>query len=46
MTVEIRDMPIPLADADDVLVRVEATGICGSDVRAGSPNGLYVYYLR
>lgn len=43
MTVEIRDMPVPLVGDDDVLVKVEATGICGSDVRADPPSGLYVY---
>ena len=29
---EIADMPMPLPGADEVLVRVEACGICGSDV--------------
>lgn len=32
MTVEIREKPMPLVRDDDVLVKVEATGICGSDV--------------
>lgn len=44
MTVEIRDMPIPPVGDDDVLVKVEATGICGSDVRARFPNRLYVRF--
>ena len=35
-TVEIRDMPIPHVNDDDVLVKVEVTGICGSDVSAGT----------
>ena len=43
MTVEIRDMPVSPVGDDDVLVKVEATGICGSDVRADSSSGLYVY---
>ena len=42
LAVEIRDMPIPPVGDDDVLVKVEATGICGSDVRASSPDCLYV----
>jgi L-iditol 2-dehydrogenase len=29
---EIADMPLPTVGADEVLVRVEACGICGSDV--------------
>ena len=29
---EIVDMPAPAAAANEVLVRVEACGICGSDV--------------
>ena len=29
---EIADLPLPAAGADEVLVRVEACGICGSDV--------------
>jgi L-iditol 2-dehydrogenase len=29
---EIADLPLPSAGADEVLVRVEACGICGSDV--------------
>src|SRR5580658_5558587 len=29
---EIVDMPVPTAGDDEVLVRVEACGICGSDV--------------
>lgn len=29
---EIADLPLPAVGADDVLVRVEACGICGSDV--------------
>lgn len=32
-TVEIRDIPMPTVGAQDVLVKVESTGICGSDVR-------------
>lgn len=32
-TVEIRDVPMPTVGPDDVLVKVESTGICGSDVR-------------
>ena len=44
MTVEIRDVPIPPVGDDDVLVKVEATGICGSDVRARSPNHLHVRF--
>ncbi len=31
-TVEIRDAPTAEVGKDDVLIRVEATGICGSDV--------------
>jgi threonine dehydrogenase-like Zn-dependent dehydrogenase len=31
-TVEVRDVPAPEADADTALVRVRATGICGSDL--------------
>ena len=38
LTVEIRDMPIPSVGDDDVLVEIEATGICGTDVSAGPPN--------
>jgi len=44
MTVEIRDEPVPPVSDDDVLVKVEATGICGSDVRARSPNHLYIRF--
>ncbi|MDR3777464.1 MAG: alcohol dehydrogenase catalytic domain-containing protein, partial [Terracidiphilus sp.] len=29
---EIADLPMPAVSADEVLVRVEACGICGSDV--------------
>ena len=29
---EFVDMPAPIAGPDEVLVRVEACGICGSDV--------------
>jgi threonine dehydrogenase-like Zn-dependent dehydrogenase len=42
LTVEIRDVPIPSLGDDDVLVKIEATGICGSDVRARLPNYLHV----
>ena len=42
LTVEIRDMPIAPVGDDDVLVKVEATGICGSDVRSMSPNRLHI----
>ena len=42
LTVEIRDVPIPPVGDDDVLVKVEATGICGSDVRARPSTHLHV----
>lgn len=29
---EIREVPVPSIDSDEVLIRVKATGICGSDV--------------
>ncbi|WP_434318923.1 NAD(P)-dependent alcohol dehydrogenase [Leifsonia sp. P73] len=29
--IELRDVPIPELDADQVLVRIEAVGVCGSD---------------
>lgn len=32
--VEIREFPIPVIGADDGLLRVEATGVCGSDIAA------------
>src|SRR4051812_2124559 len=32
MQLEMVDMPVPAIGADDVLVRVRACGICGSDV--------------
>lgn len=44
LTVEIRDVPVPPVGDDDVLVKIEATGICGSDVRARSPNCLYIRF--
>lgn len=31
---ELRDLPIPVPSAGEVLVRVEAVGICGSDMHA------------
>jgi threonine dehydrogenase-like Zn-dependent dehydrogenase len=31
-TIEVRDIPEPVADAETALVRVRATGICGSDL--------------
>lgn len=40
LDVEIRDIPIPPVGDDDVLVKVEATGICGSDVVTMSPDRL------
>lgn len=30
--IRLEDMPVPEIDADEILVRVEACGICGSDV--------------
>jgi L-iditol 2-dehydrogenase len=30
---EVRDVPVPQAGADEVLVRVRACGICGSDLK-------------
>lgn len=30
--VEIQDRPVPVPDADQVLVRIESVGVCGSDV--------------
>lgn len=33
-TLELRDLPIPVPTAGEVLVRVEAVGICGSDMHA------------
>lgn len=33
-TLELRDVPEPVPEADEVLVRVEAVGICGSDMHA------------
>lgn len=33
-TLEIRDVPAPVLDGDDALVRVDAVGICGSDLHA------------
>ena len=38
LTIEIRDMPVPSVGDDDVLVKIEATGICGSDVSPRPPN--------
>ncbi len=32
--IELRDVPEPVAEAGEVLVRVEAVGICGSDMHA------------
>lgn len=32
--VELRDLPSPVPDSDQVLVRVDAAGICGSDLHA------------
>jgi len=32
MAVEIREISMPSVGLDDVLVKVECTGICGSDV--------------
>src|SRR5690606_33371673 len=29
---ELREVPVPVIGADDVLLRVEAVGVCGSDV--------------
>lgn len=36
MSIEIRNLDIPTiaTDSGDILIKVEATGICGSDVRA------------
>lgn len=34
MTIEIKDVPIPPVNKDDVKVKLEATGICGTDVSA------------
>jgi L-iditol 2-dehydrogenase len=31
-TVSVDDVPVPTLDADQVLVRIEAVGVCGSDV--------------
>src|SRR5690554_2177375 len=31
-TLEFRDVPVPEIGADDVLVKMEAVGICGSDL--------------
>jgi L-iditol 2-dehydrogenase len=31
-TLEIQDRPVPVPDSDQVLVRVSAVGVCGSDV--------------
>ncbi|KAF0230849.1 MAG: threonine dehydrogenase and related Zn-dependent [Beijerinckiaceae bacterium] len=33
-TLELRDAPEPVPEADELLVRVEAVGICGSDMHA------------
>ena len=30
---ELRDVPVPQIEADEVLVRVRACGICGSDLK-------------
>lgn len=30
-TIELRDVPVPALDSDQVLVRIEAVGVCGSD---------------
>jgi D-xylulose reductase len=32
LSVEIQDMGMPTVGNDDVLVKVESTGLCGSDV--------------
>lgn len=40
MTIEIRDLPMPTVHDDNVLVRVEATGICGSDLHMYSHGGV------
>ncbi|KAF9019238.1 GroES-like protein [Hymenopellis radicata] len=32
MTIEIKDVPIPPVNKDDVKVKLEATGICGTDM--------------
>jgi len=29
---ELRDIPVPLTDDNDILIRVKAAGICGSDI--------------
>lgn len=42
LTVEIRDAPVPPVGNDDVLVKIEATGICGSDVSASPSSRLYI----
>ena len=34
MTVEVKEVPIPFLSKDDVKVRVESTGLCGTDVRS------------
>lgn len=33
-SLELRDVPVPVPEAGEVLVRVEAVGICGSDMHA------------
>ncbi|KAJ7598516.1 GroES-like protein [Mycena floridula] len=40
MTIEIRDIPMPLVGPDDVLVQVYSTGICGSDLHNYTHGGV------
>jgi len=40
MLVEIQDLPIPSVTAGDVLVKVESTGICGSDLHNYNHGGV------
>lgn len=37
LTVEIQDIGLASIGREDVMVKVESTGICGSDVRAFVP---------
>ncbi len=31
-TIEVRDEPMPVCDSDDILIKVSACGVCGSDI--------------
>ncbi len=44
-SMEIRELPLPEVKADDGLLRVEATGVCGSDIAAYHDGSSMFYEL-